>query len=440
MSLTPTPAPAPDSPGLTKADLEALISDTAKKEIGPVIEAALAPFTKAQTDIAGSLTVLARKDDTVPEHVKLDAKLGKYPIGRKVRALAMAALDSKSQDLDPDRAIFAIKNAPRGWNVSDAEPTIKWLQYVKTTLLAGNASAAGDMVMPSYDPEWIELLRNNALVRSLARTLPMPRGATSRRKQTGAGTAAYQGETDRIAMSNQTVGREPLSYKKLTAGTVVSNDLIRFTSGEADRFVQEDLLKVVGLREDRAFLVGNPPTDAGSPKGIRYYTAAANINASAGTSLGNFQSDLTGMVRRVQAANVPATPANACFIMSASTYWTIYALTTTTGDWVFATGLAQNPPRILGFPVYITTQLEVSNSFIGASSGMIFFVHTPSLEIHDSMQRTIAVHPYGAYYDASLAAVASGISNDETVITCITEHDFFQVYDVAASITTGYAT
>jgi HK97 family phage major capsid protein len=443
MATATTPA-AGEARGLTQAELKAELLSTAKEALGPIVEAAIAPFTKAQTDLASHLTLISKgPESTVPDHVKLDAALGKWPIGRKILALAMSALDSKTTFLDPDRAIHAIKAATgspdRGrWPLSMAEPTIKWLQFVKTSLTAGNPSVAGDMVMPVYDPEWIDLLRNNAVVRSIARTLPMPRGATSRRKQTGAGTAAYQGETERIQASNQTIGREALSYKKLTAMTIISNDLIRFSSGEADRFVQEDLLKVLGLREDRAFLTGNPPTDAGSPKGIRYYTAATNVYASAGTSLANFQADLTKAIRLVQAANVPATPQNSYFLMSASTFWTIYALTTTTGDWIFASGLEQR--RLFGFPILITTQLEVTNSWIGASGGMVIFCHAPSLEIHDSMSRTITVHPHGAYYDHTLAAVVSGISNDETVITCIAEHDFFQVYDVAASVITGYAT
>jgi hypothetical protein len=68
----------------------------------------------------------------------------------------------------------------------------------------------------------------------------------------------------------------------------------------------------------------------------------------------------------------------------------------------------------------------------------MFFVHWPSMEIHDSMGRTVEAFRGGAYRDSS-GTIQSGISNDETVITCISEHDFLQVYDVAASIRTGVA-
>ena len=427
--------PAKDA-GMTKAELVDLIKATAAEAISPALVAAIAPLIKSQTDLSEKL-LAGRIEATGPAAGFDDKTLGKYPIGRKVRALAMATLEGKGQD--PDVAVHAIKNA-KGWAPSEVEPTVKWLQHVKTTLLAGNAAVAGDMVLPQYDTEWIELLRNNAVVRGIARTVPMPRGATSRRKQTGSGTAYYQGETDKITPSNLTVGRVSLSYKKLTSLMVVGNDLIRFSGGEADRIVQEDLLAVTALREDRAFLVGNPPIDAGSPQGIRYQTAAANVFATAGASLANFQADLTKAIRLVQASNVPAKPDNSYFLMSPSTFWTIYALATTTGDMIFAGMLAGAQPRLFGFPVLLTTQLETSNTFIGANAGMIIFCYAPALEIHDSLQRTVQTYVGGAYYDPALAAVASGISNDETVITCIAEHDFLQVYDTAAAIVTGYAT
>lgn len=417
------PDPTPEV-GLTDEQLGAVVAKSVKE--------ALEPLAASQKGISETLSRLTKPEDKPAEY---DVKaLGKYPYGRKARALAMAVLENGTHD--PDAAAHAIK---RSWASSIAEPTLAWLKHAKS-LTVGSSASAGNMIFPAYDPEWIELLRNNTLVRAYSRVVPMPNGSTTRRKQTGAGTATYTGESGPITDSNQTTSLVSLSYKKLTAATVVSNDLIRFAGGgEADRFVQDDLLRVTALREDRAFLVGNPPADAGSPQGIRYQTLAGNIAATAGTSLANWQTDLTGMISSVQSKNVMANPSNSAFIMSPSTFWAIFALTTTTGDWVFGPGLAQNPPRILGFPVLTSTQLEVSNSFIGASSGLCFFVHWPSMEIHDSMSRTVEVFRGGAYRDSS-GTIQSGISNDETVITCISEHDFLQVYPAAAAIRTGLAT
>ena len=141
-----------------------------------------------------------------------------------------------------------------------------------------------------------------------------------------------------MTASNLTVGRANLSYKKLTALTVVSNDLIRFSGGDADRIVQEDLLNTVAVREDRALLVGNPPTDAGSPQGIRYQTASGNINANAGTTLANYQADLSAAVSNIEASNVPLTDTNGYWIMSPAQFWQVWQLASTTGDLVFSRG------------------------------------------------------------------------------------------------------
>ncbi len=416
---------------MTEEALKALVTNAANEAVGPAIKAAFEPMLKSQgealTTIAG---VMAKREEAPAFDEKI---LGKYPYGRKALAVALATLEGvHPQDWD---AIG--KLAAKSWNLNTGGSIAKWAAHQKG-LTVGTAASAGDLVFPGQDPEWIELLRNNTVVRANARSVPMPRGALSVRKQTGAGTATYQGELGPIAVSTQTVGRVNLSYKKLTAATAVSNDLIRFAGGDADRLVQEDLLKVSALREDRAFLVGNPPTDAGSPQGIRYQTLGANVAASAGASLANFQADLTDLVSDVQKNNVLATPADSGFVMSYSTFWTIYALATTTGDWVFKAGLEQGQPQILGFPVYRSSQLEVTNSWIGASTGMVFFCHWPSMVIYDSMARTVEAFRGGAYHDGS--TVQSGISNDETVITCIAEHDFLQRYDVAAAIKTGYAT
>ena len=428
--------------GLTRDELVALIKSTAVEAVGPAVTAAIDPLTKAQGWFFEQMLERTSNGAKSADE-QIDASLGKYRFGRKARAVALAAIDG----IHPSDTKAIAECVKRHWSASMADSTIKWLNYAKDQidkglvkgLTVGNAATAGDMVFPEYDPEWIELLRNNAVIRGISRTVPMPRGATSRRKQTSASTATYQGELGPIVDSTQGVGRVNLSYKKLTGATVVSNDLLRFAGSEADRFVQEDLLRVSALREDRAFLVGNPPTDSGSPQGIRFQTAAGQVTASAGAALANFQSDLTDCIADVQESNIQAAPGNSYFIVSPRTFWTMYALATTTGDMIFASMLAAAQPRIFGFPVLISTQLSVSNSFIGASAGLVIFVYAPSLEIHDSMARTVEAFRGGAYRD-STGTIQSGISNDETVITCISEHDFLQVYDVAASIKTGYAT
>lgn len=430
MSDTATAAGAKE---MTGPELAALVGDAVKGAIGPALD----PLVKSTSNIGEMLKGVT--SPSVPDAAEIDKGLGKYPIGRKVRALALAQLEGKSGPVTIEDLAFVERCIRKHWRLGEAESTAKWLGHVKTVLQAGVAATAGDMVMPQFDPEWIDLLRPRTVVRQFARTIPMPRGATSRRKQTGAASAYYTGEGKTVSASNLTVGRVNLSYKKLVAETVVSNDLLRFGGSESDAKIQDDLLRVSALREDRGFLLGNPPVDAGSPQGIRYQTAAGNVFASAGTALTNYQSDLTKAIRLVEESDVDIS--NARFVMSPGQFWTIFALATTTGDMIFATELARS--SIFGFPVMRMSQLKESRLATwgygtSGSAGMILFIAPAAMEIHDSLQRTVEVFRGGAY-TASSGSLVSGIETDETVITCTAEHDFLQVYDTAAAIITGYA-
>ena len=416
---------------LTHDELLEIIRGEVNQGVGPALRDALSSVAGDGGAVASLLSVRGTRG----YHQAAAELEADYPIGRKLRALGMAALAGAPGNLD-----VAAREVERHWPADEARSAKGWLSRMKG-LTAGNAAQAGDIVMPSYDPEWLLLLRSRTVVRRIARVFPMPRGATSKRRQTAGATAYYQGELGPMTESNLSVGRANLSYKKLTALSVVSNDLIRFSGGDADRIVEEDHLGAVATREDRAFLVGNPPVDAGSPQGIFYQlNAASHAFASAGASLANFQSDLTTAVQLVESSDVPVDFESGKWIMSPATFWLLYSLTESTGNQTFARELAGATPRLYGFEVLRTSALSVAKSWIGANAGMIFFVHGPSVEIHDSLQRATSIYPGGAYYDAATGAVASGISNDETVITTISEHDLLLGYDTAAAVITGYAT
>src|SRR5260221_6908252 len=61
----------------------------------------------------------------------------------------------------------------------------------------------------------------------------------------------------------------------------VSNDMMRYADPAADAFVRDDLVKVIALREDKAFLFGDGTAD--SPRG---YLSFANgwVAAGGGTT------------------------------------------------------------------------------------------------------------------------------------------------------------
>jgi HK97 family phage major capsid protein len=211
---------------------------------------------------------------------------------------------------------------------------------VSRALVASIGASGGFIVPPDYVAEIIELLRPKAVVRgSGPRVIPMPRGTMTLPGQASPATASYGTEVARIAASQQALDQIVASYKKLTALVPVGNDLMRYSDPAVDAFVRDDLVKVVALREDLAFLTGDGT--AGTPRGFTSFANAwalaqggtagnwlstanstAAVNGSAGSVLqglngGNFitstlsytlstvASELGGAVNKLDSANVP---------------------------------------------------------------------------------------------------------------------------------------
>ena len=158
---------------------------------------------------------------------------------------------------------------------------------VTKALVASVGASGGFFVPPDYIPDYIEILRAKARVRAAGpRTLPMPRGTLRLPAQTAAATASYGGEDRKISASQPGTGALVASFKKLAGLVPISNDLMRFADPAIDAFVRDDLVKVMALREDLAFLTGDGTQD--TPRG---YLSFANAYALAsGGSAGAWSS------------------------------------------------------------------------------------------------------------------------------------------------------
>lgn len=411
--------PGNDELRLSKGQLDALLTEMAEKALGPKLTEALKPLSEKQQSLMSEMLEIQKRQE---QRTKPDSEKG-LMFARFARALFLGKGDM-------EQAAFEVK---KYWGADD--PVLKGLDgsMKLKNLAAGNAAAAGNIVIPEWSREWIELLRNQTIIRGLPgiRTFPMPVGAITMRKQSIAGVAYYVGEAANITKSDQNVNLLNMVYKKLAALTVVSNDLLRFAGPEADAFVRDDLLLVSAIREDLAFLLGDGTV--GTPVGIFNFSAAANKFASAGTTLANQQADLAKSIRKLQEGNVPLTLENGFFLMAPRTYWGLFNLVSTTGNYIFRDELSRG--RLLGYPIRVSNQIPINVGATGTGSGaasMLLFVHSPSCLIGDSLNVQVDVFYNGAYYDGS--AVVSGISTDETVIRVLREHDFALRHDVGASV------
>ena len=118
-------------------------------------------------------------------------------------------------------------------------------------------SDGGYMVPEVYADELVPLLRAKAIIMKLgAQELPMERGNLNIPKIKSGTSASYVGELRTTKASKQKTGGIRMSSKKLMGKVIVSNDLIRSSSANADQMILKDATDVMALAMDRAGLIG----------------------------------------------------------------------------------------------------------------------------------------------------------------------------------------
>lgn len=315
----------------------------------------------------------------------------------------------------------------------------------RKALAAGLGSSGGFIVPPDYVNEIIELLRPRVVVRAAnPRSMPMPRGTMTLPAQTAAATASYGSESAQIAASQQTLGQIVATYKKLTALVPVTNDLMRYASPAADAFVRDDLVKVIALREDLAFLTGDGTQDTpmgflgfankyvssqGGTIGIwknsadsTYASGGQFISSNESYSLTTVANELSGLVNKLDAANVPDIKRRWFFNPRIFNY--LNNLLNSLGVYVYRDELSRG--TLLGYPYSTSTQIPVNlydTSGSQTNCTFIFLVEMDDAMILDSMQLELAVSREGTYYDSN-NNLQSAFQKDQTLIRAIEEHDF----------------
>ena len=335
---------------------------------------------------------------------------------------------------------------------------------VTRALITSVGASGGFIIPPDYMAEIIELLRPMAQVRSAGpRVIPMPRGTLTLPGQASPATASYGGEVQQIAASQQTLRQIVASYKKLTALVPVSNDMMRFADPAVDAFVRDDLVKVIALREDLAFLLGDGTSD--TPRGFLSFangwvgqnsgttgawsttgnsTLAVNGADPANTTGGNFitanetytlatvASELGGAVNRLDQANVPEDRRVWFWNPRIKNY--LYNVQNSLGVYVYRDEMEKG--KLLSYPFRNTTQIGANYyDANGAHTdcSFIFLAEMSEAMILDSMSLELAVSREGSYVD-STGATQSAFQNDQTLIRAIAEHDFQVRHDQAVAV------
>jgi len=327
---------------------------------------------------------------------------------------------------------------------------------VTRALITSSGGSGGFIVPPDYMNEIIELLRPESVVRDAGpRVIPMPRGTMTLPGQASAASASYGGETKSIGSSQQTLNQIVASYKKLTALVPVSNDMMRYADPAVDAFVRDDLVQVIGLREDLAFILGDGTQD--TPRGYLSFAngyatsiaggVAGNFSISANSvagSGGNYLTstamytlatvgiELGGAVNKLDTANVKSRKRTWFMHPRSKNY--LYNVQNSLGVYVYRDEMNQG--KLLGYPFRTTTQIGTNYHNADSSQtdcSFVFLVEMTEDMILDSMSLELAVSREGTYVDGN-GVTQSAFQNDQTLIRAIAEHDHQMRHDAAIAV------
>ncbi len=385
---------------ITMEDLDKRLDEKLSDIVGAAIAKAIKPNGE-DFSAEKSMPMVNRQRGTARFKTFATEKKDKgIAAARMIRALAFG-------NKDPQRAIHFAKMA---WDDDLGDEIVK-------ALGTSDHTAGGALVPTEFAAEIIELLRSMTVVRAAgARTIPMNNGAITIRKQTAAAGASYVGEHENITATEPQTGQIDLVARKLAAVVPISNDLLAFTSGpSADEFVRDDLVLVMSIREDRAFI-----RDEGinhTPKGLRHWALNDNVLTTNGETATNIEDDFKDMINALETRDVRMI--RPAWFMNPRSKNHLRNLRDANGNLIFPE--TRNPSATLyGWPIWLTTSIPI-NLGVGTETEL-YLVDMVDTIIGEATSLEIAVDSSASYWDGS--ALQSTFSRDETAIRAIQRHDF----------------
>lgn len=299
-----------------------------------------------------------------------------------------------------------------------------FVEEVKTLMAGGNA---GQLIEEQYYAEILPLLYNNTIFDKMGvRKVPMPKGNITIRKMISGTTAAYVGETKGPKASGAKFAKLKLTSKKLSVKTVISNDLLRDASPEADRIVRDDLVMQMQIAMDYNALYG-PGTEY-SPTGI---ANADGVNKISKKEVLDGDKLYAEMVTPLKKANIPMR--NPGWAFNPDVYTKLYNETFPNGNYKYRDELKEG--KFHGYPFVETNQITTGTDEHGIVD--IFFGDFDQFLIGEQLGLEMKTSEEASYLDEK-GNLQSAFDNDETVVKGLMIHDFGVAYGKAFSIGNYY--
>lgn len=363
-------------------------------------------------------------------------------IARVCRALA-ASRGDRGRAIDwlkrgyskDDRAVKALEQSE-----SAREKIQQLAMELKAPQLASDLETGGVFIQPEFASDLIDTLRPMSVVQSLNPIFAPLNGTLAWSKKTTSTTATYVGEASNLPKTGIGTGQLVLTPKKLGAIVPISNDLLRTASMSADTIVRDDLALSISLRADLAKIRGLGTMH--SPRGLRYWAAAANIiDTTVGGAGGDYGGDTTPtlaqlnntfeeMVYRLQNANVPFIRPG--WLWHPRTLKVLRGARDLDGRYVYRDEIMRG--QFYGWPYRTTTQIP-ANLGGGADESENYLADFGDVIDAEQEGLIIDASREAAYYDG--ATLKSAFQEDSTVIRALMLHDFGARHDESIAVATG---
>lgn len=387
--------------------IKAMVSETVKTAVGPIVTEALKPLHERQN--AWEEKILAGKDGRARTGMP-DAEKG-----LTIARVALALASFKGQ-VGP-----AVDYAKKVWG-DDA--------LVVKALSTTDFSAGGSWLKPEYAEDFIELLDAKVVVTSFNPIISRSDVPTTWSKTTGGSTAAYTSENANLVVSEMTTGDVTATTRELGAIVPISNKLIRATRGNADAIVRREMLKRVALRSDLAFIRGTGLSD--TPKGLFTWCPAANkfnaTQAGAAATLDEVTTDLGRAWLRLANNNVPMS--NVGWIWAPRTTEYLRNLRDGVGGFVYRDEL--NNGRLRGAPFRETTQIP-TNLGGGSNESEVYLADFDEVVVQTSPEVMVEASGDASYTDQA-GATHSAFQKNQTLIRVTTGNDLILRHDLAVAV------
>jgi HK97 family phage major capsid protein len=297
------------------------------------------------------------------------------------------------------------RGIPEGWRVVDGGPQRSdgLASVMRKALALGTDSSGGFLVPPDVSREVLMGLRARSVVLQMGITrVDLRKSLNIVSLSTGA-AASYVAENALVPISEETFAEGPLlTPKELAAMVPISDRLLREADNPSvEEIVRRDLVEVLSLRADLAFLRGTGT--GGEPRGIRNapgLTAAPSLGPNGGPVEFDVLKDMVAALREQNAPfNRPG------WVFAPRTINSLEKLKDSTGRYLAEAGLLTfdtngSGGSLLGYPFKTTTQVP-TNLSVGESndcSEIYFSSDWDELWLGEEDELRIAVSPEASYW------------------------------------------